>query len=99
MINAKQVHTDMMRNDAEYRREYEALGEEFSLVEAMVQARLTQGLTQAQVAERLGVAQPAVARIESGKNVSLKTLRRYAGALGCKLDVRFRPAGGESKPI
>lgn len=94
MKDAKRVHADMMRNDAEYRREYEALGEEFSLVEAMIQARLAHGLTQAQVAERLGVAQPAVARIESGKNVSLKTLRRYAGALGCKLEVRLRPAEG-----
>jgi len=58
----------------------------------MIKARIANGLTQAQVAERLGVAQLAVARIESGKNVSLKTLRRYAGALGCKLDVSFRPA-------
>lgn len=91
MIDARKVHRDMMRDDPEYRREYEALDDEFALVEAMIQARQARGLTQAQVADLLGVAQPAVARIESGKNVSLKTLRRYAGALGCKLDVRFIP--------
>ena len=94
MIEAKSIHAGMMREDPEYRQEYEALGEEFALVEAMIQARLAHGLTQAQVAERLGVAQPAIARIESGRNVSLKTLRRYAGAIGCKLDVSFRPLGG-----
>jgi DNA-binding XRE family transcriptional regulator len=92
MKNVKLVHEEMMQHDPDYRVEYQKMGEEFALVDAMIKARLANGLTQAQVAERLGVAQPAVARIESGKNVSLKTLRRYAGAIGCKLDVSFRPA-------
>lgn len=94
MIDAKTLHEDMLREDAEYRSEYEALAEEFALVETLVRARNAHGLTQTQVADRLGVAQPAVARIESGRNVSLKTLRRYAGALGCKLEVRLVPAKG-----
>jgi DNA-binding XRE family transcriptional regulator len=93
MIDARKVHEDMLREDPGYGREYEALEAEFGLVEAMIKARTRRGLTQAQVAERLGVAQPAVARIESGKNVSLKTLRRYADAVGCKLQVRFVPGG------
>ena len=94
MIDAKTVHQAMLRDDPEYAREYEALGEEFALVETLVSARNAHGLTQLQVAERLGVAQPAIARIESGRNVSLKTLRRYAGALGCRLEAHLVPAKG-----
>jgi len=94
MIDSKTVHQAMLRDDPEYAREYETLGEEFALVETLVRARNAHGLTQSQVAERLGVAQPAVARIESGRNVSLKTLRRYAGALGCRLEVHLVPAKG-----
>ena len=92
MIDAKTVHEEMLREDPQYAREYVALGDEFALVDTLVRARNANGLTQSQVAERLGVAQPAVARIESGRNVSLKTLRRYAGALGCRLEVRLVPA-------
>jgi DNA-binding XRE family transcriptional regulator len=89
-INARDVHERMMRDDAEYRREYEALEEEFSLMGAMLDARREAGLTQAQVAERMGVKQPVVAKIEGGKsNVSFDTLKRYAHATGCKIRVDF----------
>lgn len=78
--------------DPEFKREYDALENEFMILEACIAARSQSGLTQAQVAERLGVSQPAVARIESGKNVSLKTLRRYAHALGCTVKIELTPA-------
>lgn len=56
MIDAKDVHEQMMREDPEYRREYEALEEEFALIAAMIDARSKAGLTQAQVAERMDKA-------------------------------------------
>ncbi len=90
MINARELHKKWME-DPEYRREYEALEDEFTVLDACIAARAKSGLTQAQVAERLGVSQPAVARIESGKNVSLKTLRRYAHALGCTVKIELKP--------
>lgn len=90
MIDARELHRRWME-DPEYRREYNALEGEFAILEACIQARSRAGLTQAQVAERLGVTQPAVARIESGKNVSLKTLRRYAKALGCTVKIELAP--------
>ncbi|MBF0482835.1 MAG: helix-turn-helix transcriptional regulator [Desulfovibrionaceae bacterium] len=89
-INAKALHEQAMRDDPEYRREYEALEEEYNLVEAMLDARQQAGLTQAQVAERMGVKQPVVAKMEGGKsNVSLDTLKRYAKATGTKIKVEF----------
>jgi len=84
---------------AEVKAEYEKLADEFSLLDEFLKARAAQGLTQAQVAEKIGTTQPAVARMESGSgkhSPSLATLTKYADALGCKLEVRLvrrpRPA-------
>lgn len=89
-IKARDLHHKAMLEDAAYRREYEALDEEFSLIAAMLDARQKAGLTQAQVAERMGVSQPVVAKLEAGRsNVSINTLQRYAQATGCKLKVQF----------
>jgi len=90
-INAREVHEQMMREDPEYRREYDALEEEFSFVRQMIQARLQAGMTQAQLAEQMGISQPAVAKIESGRNVSLRTLQRYAAATRHTLRILMAP--------
>ena len=80
--------------DPEFRREYEALGPRFELANALIKLRLAAGLTQAQLAERIGTKQEYVARIE-GKptNITLKTLARLAGALNADLELRFIPEG------
>ena len=76
----------------EVKAAYEALGPEFELLRQMVRARHEAGLTQAQVAERMGTKPPAVARLESsltsGKHSpSIATLRRYAEAVACRLEI------------
>jgi len=92
-IKARALHERMMRDDPEYRREYEALEEEFALIGAMLDARRKAGLSQSQVAERMGVKQPVVAKLEGGKsNMSFDTLKRYAHATGCKVRVTFEAA-------
>ena len=90
----RDYHDEQMQTDPEYRREYDVLEDEFALARRMIEARAKANLTQAQIAERMGVTQPSVARIESGKNVSLKTLGRYAKALGAevKVEIVFRQA-------
>jgi DNA-binding XRE family transcriptional regulator len=81
--------------DPEARAEYERLNrEEFALLDEMLAARHAAGLTQAQVAERMGTKAPAVARLEnalaSGKHSpSLDTLRKYAAALGKRVEVHL----------
>ena len=85
-------HEAWMAADPDYRREHEALEPEFAVAEALIRARTEAGMTQADVAVALGVKQPAVARIEAGKNVSLKTLERYARALGRKVAITLIPA-------
>lgn len=82
---------DKLLADPEFRREYEALADEFALIAQAVAARARAGKTQAQVAEAMGISQPAVAKIEAGKVKSLDTLKRYAAAVGCTLRVEIVP--------
>src|SRR5436190_21964859 len=74
------------------RREYKALREEFELLDEILKARTEAGLTQAELAERIGTTQSAVARMETaiGKHSpSIATLKRYASALGYRLQLRL----------
>lgn len=76
------------------RAEYEALGPEFELLRQILNARNNAGLSQAQVAERMGTHAPAITRLESalssGKHSpSVNTLKRYAQAVGCELQIKF----------
>jgi transcriptional regulator with XRE-family HTH domain len=80
--------------NAAVKAEYQALEPEFSLLRQMLRARQDQGLSQAEVAQRMGTKAPAVTRLESalttGKHSpSLKTLRKYAEAVGYRLEVRL----------
>lgn len=69
--------------DPEFKREYDALEDEFKAIEALIDARAAAGLTQEQLAQKMGVKQSAVARIESGVlNVRYKTLLSYLKACG-----------------
>lgn len=74
------------------RREYDRLEEEFTFLDDILRARTETGLSQAQVATRIGTTQSAVARLESAQgshSPSIATLQRYASALGYKLQVRL----------
>ncbi len=74
--------------------EYDALEPEFAMLRLILKARRDAGLTQDQIAERMGTKRSAVARLESslatGKHSpSLTTLRRYAKAVNKRLEIRF----------
>jgi ribosome-binding protein aMBF1 (putative translation factor) len=72
--------------DPEVRREYEELGPEFEFIRALVAARSEAGLSQAEVAKRMGTTQSVVARLEGGRTApTWKTLSRYAEATGRRL--------------
>lgn len=72
---------------------YEALELEYQLADQMLKARARAGLTQDAVAERMGTTKSAISRLESaGKHApSLATLKRYAQAVGCDLQVKLVP--------
>ena len=80
--------------DPALRSEYEALETEFTIIQAMIDARKSAGLTQKQLSERTGIAQADISKLENGSaNPSLRTLRRLANGLGMKLKVEFLPVG------
>ncbi len=87
-----EYHRQKLDTDPDYKAAYEALAPEFAIARALIQARTEAGLSQAEVAERLGITQPAVARMESGKNVSIKSLSRYATAVGKPIQLVITPA-------
>ena len=74
---------------------YTAQAEEFALLDELLRARRRAGLTQAEVAKKMGTKTPAVARLEGGggnkrHSPSVATLRKYADAVGCRLEIRLR---------
>lgn len=90
---ASDLHKEWVKNTA-YKREYEALEQEFSLTAALIDARTRAGLTQQEVASRMNTTQAVVARLEGGgSKPSTRTLERYAEATGSRLKISFEPAG------
>ncbi|MGS1003077.1 helix-turn-helix domain-containing protein [Burkholderia glumae] len=84
-----------MLSDPETRAEYERLNrEEFQILDEMLAARHAAGLSQAQVAARMGTKPPAISRLErslaAGEySPSVDTLRKYAAACGRRLVISF----------
>lgn len=80
------------RKDPVYRCEYEALKEEFAIARAVIAARVHAGLTQEELASRMGTSQSAIARLEGGKSrPSTATLEKLAAATGTRLKIEFEP--------
>ena len=79
-----------LMDNPEVRKEYAKVDAEFALIEAMITARRQAKLTQAELAEKIGTTQSAIARLEGGRvSPSISTLRRYAEATGHQLQVGF----------
>ena len=80
------------RKDPSFVAAYDALDEEFSLVDALIRARADAGMTQDQVAQKMGTTQAVIARLESGRTMpSTRTLQRFAEATGTRLVIAFKP--------
>ena len=73
-----------------FKREYDALEEEFALARELIGARARARLTQEQVARRMGTSQSAVARMESGRKMpSTTSLQKYAKAVGHHVRIKL----------
>src|SRR5712691_5839982 len=98
MMTHDELVKKMLKQPA-VKAEYDAQAEEFALLDELLKARRQAGLTQAEVAARMGTKTPAVARLEAGggsrqHSPSVATLRKYARAVGCRLEIRLRPHNG-----
>ena len=78
----------------EFKSEYDALEDEFTLAREVMQLRKNSNLTQKDLARLAGTSQPAIARLESGnyKNLSLSFIRKVAEALGTVPEIHLKKA-------
>ena len=89
MSEFKELLAEQMK-DEEFRKEYEALEPEFTIMQAMIDARNAEGMTQKELSERSGIAQGDISKMVNGNaNPSIKTLQRLAKAMGKSLRIEF----------
>lgn len=91
MARITELHKKWMK-ERKYRKAYEALEKEFVLASAVIAVRNRAGLTQEELARKMGTTQPVVARLESGRSrPSMRTLERLADATRSRLLISFAP--------
>jgi len=82
---------EQLQND-DFRKEWEDIQPEMDVIRAMVNARISQNLTQKELAERTGIDQADISKLENGtRNPSLKLLKRLADGMGMTLKLEFVP--------
>lgn len=87
---------DDWKKDPQFQAAYDELETEFALLRELLAARNKAGMTQAEVAAKMGTKAPAVTRLETSlsgnrHSPSIATLKKYAQAVGCKLEVHLVP--------
>lgn len=77
--------------DEEFKKEYERLAPRYELISQLITARTKKGLTQKELARKIGTKQSAIARLEGGNvNPSLGFLEKIASALGARLTLQLQ---------
>lgn len=84
-------HLNEQLKDPEFYKEYKALEPEYEIIKQILKARSELNLTQKELAERIGIKQSNISRLESGNyNPSLDFLKKVAQGLGKELHIEFR---------
>jgi ribosome-binding protein aMBF1 (putative translation factor) len=79
-----------MLADAATRAEYDTMADEYAIAHELIAARTRAGLSQSDVAQRMGTTQSVIARLESGKRPpSMRTVERFAQAVGGHVVLRI----------
>lgn len=91
MKTLKQYKDEQMQNP-EFANEYEAIQPELDVIRAIVEARTSQNMTQKELAERTGINQADISKLENGtRNPSVNLLKRLAEGMGMTLKIEFVP--------
>ncbi len=87
-VDFEKSKKELFKRDPELKKAYDALELEFSIITQVIQKRLDKGMTQKQLAEKIGTKQSAIARLEAGNtNPSIAFLEKVAKALGGTLRI------------
>ncbi|HEX5760053.1 MAG TPA: helix-turn-helix transcriptional regulator [Thermoanaerobaculia bacterium] len=99
VLHEQDAFLERARRREGFQEAYEALGNEYALARELLAARSRAGLTQEAVAARMGTTKSAVSRLEAaGKHSpSVTTLKKYAEAVGCSVEIRLVPAPRATK--
>ena len=97
MVNKKATNYDefeaKLLEKPEIRKEYEALKPKYDMVRILIKRRSKLGMSQTELARRIGTRQPAISRLEKGDyNTTLSTLFRVTEALGLDISLKARRA-------
>ena len=92
-------HLKEKMKGAGFQAAWRGLDEEFDILEGVIKAREKAGLTQEELARRIGTKQPALSRLERGgfSRATVETLRKIADALDARLVVKFEPKKPRSR--
>ena len=84
--------------DPEFAKAYDDIQPEMNVIRAIIDARISQNLTQKELAERTGIAQTEISKLENGtRNPSIKLLQRLADGMDMVLQVSFLPKEGRQR--
>ena len=91
MKSLKQFKEEQME-DTEFVKEYESIQTELDVIRAIVEARTSRNMTQKELAERTGINQADISKLENGpRNPSVNLLKRLAEGMGMSLKIAFVP--------
>ena len=85
-------YKEKQMQDPLFVKEYEAIQPELDVIRAIVDARTSQNITQKELAERTGINQADISKLENGtRNPSVNLLKRLAEGMGMALKIEFVP--------
>lgn len=94
MTKISTLHQQWSKDPA-YQAAYDSLNPEFELAEKLIEVRVNSGLSQEELARKMGTSQSTVARLESGSAMpSMRTLSKFAQATNCEMEIHFKPIVG-----
>ncbi len=93
-MTLKEYKANRMKNP-DFAKAYEEVQPEMNVIRAIIDARISQNMTQKELAEKTGIAQTEISRLENGtRNPSIRLLQRLADGMGMVLNVSFSPKKG-----
>ncbi len=89
-MSSYKKYKDTVLSRPEVKAEYDALQPEYDLIQALIDARTSQNITQKELSGRTGITQADISRIENGtRNPSLAMVKRIAKGLGMQVKLEF----------
>ena len=90
MSNWEDLEKELL-SDPATKREFDKLAPRYAVISTIIEARIKKGLTQKDVADKIGTKQSAIARLEAGNtNPTIDFLEKIASVLGAKLTIQLQ---------